>query len=410
MTAATSLELDRIRADFPCLDQEVNGRPLVYLDNASSAQKPRQVIESMRQVYERDYANIHRGQHSLSMRATAAYEQVRGKVARFLGTTNESEIIFTSGTTAGINLVAQTWGRRNLRPGDEIVLSEMEHHSNIVPWQLIAEEKGAQIRVIPMDDRGQLDLEAFAELLGPRCRMVAVAQVSNSLGTINPVAEIIAMAHRAGARVLIDGAQAAPHLRVDVRALDCDFYVFSAHKTYGPTGTGALYGKMELLEAMPPWQGGGDMIDQVSFTRTTYNVPPMKFEAGTPNIAGVIGMGAALDWMRQIGLDAIAAHEHRLLERATAAISEIEGIRIIGTAEKKASVLGFWLEGAHPHDIGAILDQYGVAIRAGHHCAQPVMQHFGLPATARASFAVYNTEDEIATFIEALRKAREFFA
>ncbi len=410
MIREDTLDIAAIRADFPALDQKVNDKPLVYLDNAASAQKPRVVIEAVRDFYARDYSNIHRGAHTLSMRATAAYEEVRGKVADFIGTPNEREVVFTSGTTAGINLVAQTWGRANVGRGDEIVLSEMEHHSNIVPWQLLAEEKGATIRVIPIDDRGQLDMEAYAALLNEKTRLVAVNQVSNALGTINPVAEIIRLAHEAGARVLIDGAQSAPHMKLDVRAMDCDFFVFSAHKCYGPTGTGALYGKMELLEAMPPWQGGGDMIDQVSFKGTTYNVPPMKFEAGTPNIAGVIGMGAALDWMRKIGVEAIARHEHHLLELATAGVADIEGLRIVGTAEKKAGVLDFWLEGAHPHDVGAILDQYGVAIRAGHHCAQPLMERFGLPATARASFAAYNSEDEVAVFVESLKKAQKFFA
>ncbi|MFT7620145.1 MAG: cysteine desulfurase/selenocysteine lyase [Planctomycetota bacterium] len=399
-----------VRAQFPILSQKVNDKPLCYLDSAASAQKPNAVLDCLSNFYSRDYSNIHRGMHTLSMRATAAYEEVRGKIASFLGAQSESEIVFTSGTTAGINLVAQTWGRANINAGDEILVSEMEHHSNIVPWQLLAGEKGAKVVVIPMNDVGELDQSTYASLLNPKTKLVAVGHVSNALGTINPVKEMGRLAHDAGAVILVDGAQSAPHMHVDVVDLDCDFYAFSAHKTYGPTGTGALFGKKSLLDEMPPWQGGGDMIDRVSFEGTTYNEAPMKFEAGTPNIAAVIGMGAGIDWMMEVGIDTIAAHEAALLEYATERIQEIPGIRVIGTAKNKAGVLSFWTDDAHPQDIGTILDQHGVAVRAGHHCAQPVMDHFGIPATARASFAVYNTKEDVDQFITALKKTLELFA
>ncbi len=403
-------ELQSIRNQFPILQQEVNEKPLCYLDSAASAQKPLTVLNCTHDFESHDYSNIHRGMHTLSMRATAKYEEVRGKVAGFLGATSESEIVFTSGTTAAINLIAQTWGRTQVRAGDEILVSELEHHSNIVPWQLLAEEVGARVIMIPMDDDGVLDLEAYTGLLGPKTKLVAVNHVANAIGTINPVKEMASQAHEHGSVIVVDGAQSAPHMKIDVVDLDCDFFAFSAHKMYGPTGTGALFGKAALLKDMPPWQGGGDMIDEVSFAGTTYNDPPMRFEAGTPNITAVIGMGAAVDWMQGIGIKKIATHENALLGYATKLISEIPGVRVIGTAKNKAGVLSFWSDDAHPQDIGTILDQYGVAVRAGHHCAQPVMKHFAIPATARASFAVYNTPADVEQFIIALKKSLELFA
>lgn len=403
-------KMKSIRDQFPILAQKVNDKPLCYLDSAASAQKPNFVLDRLTRFYREDYSNIHRGMHTLSMRATATYEEVRGKISAFLGAKSESEIVFTSGTTAGINLVAQTWGRANVKAGDEILVSEMEHHSNIVPWQLLAGEVGAKVVVIPMNDRGELDQDAYAALLNSKTKLVAVGHVSNALGTINPVKEMGRLAHDAGAVILVDGAQSAPHMKVNVVDLDCDFFVFSAHKIYGPTGTGALFGKFALLEAMPPWQGGGDMIERVSFAGTTYNQAPMKFEAGTPNITAVIGMGAAIDWMNEVGIDDIAAHESALLEYATDRIAEIPGVRVIGTAANKAGVLSFFSDDAHPQDLGTILDQHGVAVRAGHHCAQPVMDHFGISSTARASFAVYNTKEDVDQFITALKKTLELFA
>jgi cysteine desulfurase/selenocysteine lyase len=405
-----SLDLAAVRSDFPILAQTVHGHPLVYLDNGASSQKPRVVIEAERRVYEEYYANIHRGVHSLSMRSTDAYEAARGKAQRFLGAASSKEIIFTRGTTEAINLVANTYGRRHVGAGDEVLVSVLEHHSNIVPWQMLCEEKGARLRVAPINDRGEVVLEELQAMLGPRTRIVAIAHVSNALGTIVPIREVVEMAHARGVPVLVDGAQAAPHLALDVKALDVDFYAVSAHKFYGPSGVGILYGKQALLEAMPPWQGGGDMILSVSFEKTLYNELPYKFEAGTPNIPGAIGLGAAVDYIQALGLDAIAAHEHALLEHATRRLSEIPGLRIVGTAAEKAAVVSFVMEGAHPHDVGTILDYEGVAVRTGHHCAQPVMERFGLPATVRASFGLYNTTEEIEALVRGLHKVREVFA
>jgi len=406
---ASSFDVERVREDFPILHQEVYGKPLVYLDNAASAQKPRAVIDAIRWYYEHDHANIHRGLHALSERATAAYEETRGKARRFLNAPEEREIVFTRGTTESINLVAASYGRHVLRPGDEIVLSVLEHHSNIVPWQLVAEATGAKIRVVPMNERGELRLDEYEKLLGARTKIVAITHVSNALGTVNPVRRIAAAAHAAGARVVIDGAQAAPHLAIDVREIDCDFYAFSGHKAFGPTGVGVLWGRAELLEEMPPWQGGGEMIRSVSFEKTTWNRIPHKFEAGTPDIAAVIGLGAALDYVSAIGFDAIGAQEHALLEEATRRVSALAGLRIIGTAREKAGVLSFTIEGIHPHDIGTILDREGVAIRAGHHCAQPLMEILGVPATARASFAFYNTLSEVDILVAAIEQVIEVF-
>ena len=401
------LDTRRIRRDFPILGQKIHGHDLVYLDNAASSQKPTDVIDSERDVYTHYYSNIHRGVHWLSEQSTKAYEDSRKTVQRFVNARECREIIFVRGTTEGINLVAQTYGRRHVGSGDEVLITAMEHHSNIVPWQMLCEEKGARLRVAPIDDRGDLIVEEFERLLGDRTKIVALSHVSNSLGTINPVQDLIAMAHRRGVPVLVDGAQAVPHLSVDVVDLDCDFYVFSSHKVYGPTGVGVLYGKSALLEAMPPYQGGGDMISSVTFEKTTYNVLPYKFEAGTPNIAGVIGLGAAIDYVERIGLARIAAHESDLLAYATERLSSVAGLRIVGTAREKAAVISFVLEGIHPHDVGTVLDQEGIAVRTGHHCAQPVMDRFGVPATARASFAVYNTRDEVDALVSGLGKVRE---
>ena len=415
MSALTSVisagfDVDKVREDFPVLKQRIHGKPLVYLDSAATAQKPFAVIDAIRKFYEVDCANIHRGVHELSQRSTAAYEETRSKAKRFLNARAKNELIFVRGTTEGVNLVASSWGRKNVKPGDEIVISALEHHSNIVPWQMLCEEKGARLRVIPMNDRGELLLEEYEKLLGPRTRMVAVGHVSNALGTINPVRQIIEMAHRAGALALIDGAQATPHLKIDVQALDADFYAISGHKVFGPTGTGILYGKAKLLNAMPPYQGGGDMIKTVTFEKTTYNDLPYKFEAGTPNIAGGIGLGAAFDYVTRIGLDNIAAYEHELLVYGTEALSRIPGLRIIGTAREKAAVLSFVIEGIHPHDIGTVRDRQGIAVRTGHHCAQPVMDRFGVPATTRASLAFYNTTAEIDALAAGLGKVKEIFS
>jgi cysteine desulfurase/selenocysteine lyase len=409
VAAASALDVERLRADFPILGRRVRGRPLVYLDNAATAQKPRRVIESIDRYYREYNANIHRGVHALSEEATAAYEGARDKIRAFINAERREEIIFVRGTTEAINLVAQSFGRPRLKAGDEILISEMEHHSNIVPWQLLCEQTGALLRVIPMNDAGELLLDELERLLSRKTRIVSIAHVSNALGTINPIGRIIGRAHEAGAVVVVDGAQAAPHAAVDVQALDCDFYAFSGHKLYGPTGSGVLYGKRELLEAMPPYHGGGDMIKAVTFKKTIYNDLPYKFEAGTPHIAGVVGLGAAVDYVQTIGLDPIAAHEAELLDYATRAIGSLRGIRIIGTAEHKAGILSFVMDGVHPHDIGTILDHHGVAIRTGHHCAMPVMEHYGVPATARASFALYNTRADIDHFIEALAAVREVF-
>ena len=404
------LDVEKIRQDFPILHQEINGKPLVYLDNAATSQKPMQVIETLDNYYQQDNANIHRGVHTLSERATADYEQARAKIRDFINASSEKEIVFVRGATEGINLIAQSYGRTNLKADDEIIISEMEHHSNIVPWQLLCEQTGAILKIIPINDDGELILEEYEKLLSPQTKIVSVVHISNALGTINPVQHIIDRAHEHNAIVIIDGAQATPHTAVDVQALNCDFYVFSGHKLFGPTGIGALYGKTVLLEAMPPWQGGGDMIKMVSFEKTMYADLPYKFEAGTPHIAGVIGLGAAIDYVNSVGLDAIAAYEHDLLDYATAKASQVEGLRLIGTAAQKASILSFVIDSVHPHDIGTILDHEGIAIRTGHHCAMPVMTHFNVPATARASFAFYNTFTEVDILIQALEKARKVFA
>ncbi|HUA58785.1 MAG TPA: cysteine desulfurase [Verrucomicrobiae bacterium] len=409
-TISPTFDVEKIREDFPVLKQTVHGKPLIYLDSAATAQKPNCVVDAIRHFHEVDCANIHRGVHELSQRSTAAYEETRVKAKKFLNSRSRDELIFVRGTTEGINLVSNTWGRVNVKPGDEVVISAMEHHSNIVPWQMLCEINGARLRVIPMNDRGELILEEYEKLLNPRTRMVAVAHVSNALGTINPVKQIIAMAHRAGAVTLIDGAQAAPHICVDVQDLDADFYTFSGHKVCGPTGIGILYGKTRLLEAMPPYQGGGDMIRTVTFEKTTYNDLPYKFEAGTPNIAGGIGLGASIDYVNHIGLDKIAAYEHELLIYGTEKLSAIPGLRLIGTAREKAAVLSFVMEGIHPHDIGTVLDLEGIAVRTGHHCAQPVMDFFHVPATTRASLAFYNTVAEIDALAAGLAKVKEVFA
>jgi cysteine desulfurase/selenocysteine lyase len=405
--AAAAFDVERVRADFPILAQEVNGRPLAYLDNAASSQRPRVVIDAIARYYAHDHANVHRGVHTLSQRATEAYEHARREVQRFVNAASASELIFVRGTTEAINLVAQSYGRPRLGAGDEVLITWMEHHSNIVPWQLLCEQTGATLRVAPITDAGELDIEAFARLLGPRTRIVAFTHVSNAVGTINPVRELVRMARAAGAVSVIDGAQAAPHLAIDVRAIGCDFYAFSSHKMYGPTGIGVLYGRADLLESMPPYQGGGEMIRAVSFERTTYAPPPARFEAGTPHIAGAVGLAAAIEYVRGLGLERIARAEHELLDYATARLSEIPGLRIVGTARAKTAVLSFVLEGIHPHDIGTVLDHHGVAVRTGHHCAMPLMERFAVPATTRASFAFYNTRAEVDQLADALRAARE---
>ncbi len=410
MRVATSLDIAAIRKDFPILDQQIHGRPLVYLDNAATSQKPRCVIDAIAHYYLSDNANIHRGVHQLSERATRSYEDARVKVQRFLNARHAREIVFVRGATEAINLVAQTYGRAHVRPGDEICISGLEHHSNIVPWQMLCEQTGARLRVIPITDRGELEMDAFERLLGPRTKIVAVAHVSNALGTINPVRKIVELAHAYGVPVVVDGAQAVPHMMVDVAALDCDFYAFSGHKMFGPTGIGVLYGKERLLESMPPYQGGGDMILQVRFEKTTYNTLPHKFEAGTPHIAGVIGLAAAIDYLNAVGMDSIAAYEHELLDYATASLEAIPGLRLIGTAPERAAVLSFFLDGVHPHDVGTILDSEGVAVRTGHHCAQPVMERFAVPATTRASLALYNTREDIDALCRALGKVKEIFS
>ncbi|MDD9983156.1 MAG: cysteine desulfurase [Gammaproteobacteria bacterium] len=402
-------DVERVRAEFPILEQTVNGRPLVYLDNGATSQKPRRVIDAIRRYYESDNANVHRGLHALSERATNAYEGARDAVRTFLNAADRREIVFVRGATEGLNLIAQSWARPRLEPGDEIVITTMEHHSNIVPWQLVCRQTGAQLRVAPIHDSGELDMEAFANLVSERTRIVAVAHVSNALGTVNPVRQVVETAHAAGATVVLDGAQAAAHAAIDVRALDCDFYVFSSHKCYGPTGMGVLYGRAELLEATEPYQGGGDMIRTVSFEESTWNDLPYKFEAGTPNIAGAIGLGAAIEFMSALGMDAIAAHEREVLEYATERLGELDGIRIIGIAPEKAGILSFVVEGVHPHDVGTIVDQHGVAIRAGHHCAMPLMRRYRVPATSRASLALYNTRADIDALVESLHRVKEIF-
>ena len=403
------LDVARVREDFPILRETVHGKPLVYLDNAATAQKPRAVIERVARYYEAENSNIHRGVHQLSETATRAYEATRTAVKAFVNAAEEREIVFVRGATEAINLVARCYGGAHLRPGDEVVISGMEHHSNIVPWQLICQEKGAVLRVIPVDDGGDVVMDAYRGLLGPRTRLVALPHVSNALGTVNPVREMIAEAHRAGAAVLIDGAQGAPHSSVDVRDLDCDFYAFSSHKLYGPTGVGVLYGKAALLEEMPPYQGGGDMILTVSFEATEYNVLPYKFEAGTPNIAGVIGLGAAVEYLAGLGIEAVAEHEDRVLAYAVERLTRIPGLRLVGRPKRRASLVSFVLGDVHAHDIGTILDQDGIAVRTGHHCAMPVMDRFGVPATVRASFACYNTEAEVDALAEGLDKVGRLF-
>jgi len=410
-TAATpTLDVERLRKDFPILSRRVRGRPLIYLDNAATSQKPRPVIDAVSRFYGSENANIHRGVHYLSEQATVAYDAVRERVARFLNAASPGEIVFTRGTTEAINLVAQSWGRSTLRPGDEILITGMEHHSNIVPWQLVAGQTGATVRAVPITDVGELDLEAFDRLLGDRTRVLAVVHVSNALGTVNPVRDLVARARDRGIVTLVDGAQSAPHLPVDVQAIGCDFYAFSGHKVFGPTGVGALYGRAALLERMPPWQGGGDMIETVTLEHTTFAPPPARFEAGTPAIAEVIGLGAALDYVGSVGQAAIRAWEEELLAYATERFQGLDGVRLIGTAREKASVLAFVVEGVHPHDVGAVLDDDGIAIRAGHHCAQPVMRRFGVPATARASFAFYNTREEVDALVRAVCRVRTVFA
>ena len=406
----SSFDIERVRADFPILREKVRGRELIYLDNAATSQKPKAVIEAITRYYECDNANIHRGVHYLSERATAEFEAARKTVQAFLNATRPEEIVFVRGTTEAINLVAQSYGQAHVSAGDEVLITAMEHHSNIVPWQLLCEDKGAQLRVAPINDDGELSLEEFERLLGPRTKIVAVSHVSNALGTVNPVATIAKIAHARNIPVLVDGAQAAPRLPVDVQELDCDFYAFSGHKAYGPTGIGVLYGKSALLEAMPPYQGGGDMISSVTFAKTTYNKVPHKFEAGTPDMAGAVGLKAALEYLDGLGMNKIAAHEQKLLAYASDAISVIPGIRVIGTSKEKTGVLSFVMDGVHPHDIGTVLDQEGIAIRTGHHCAQPVMERFGVEATARASFAVYNTKREIDALVGGIQKVKEVFA
>jgi cysteine desulfurase / selenocysteine lyase len=407
---SNAFDVERVRADFPILQQTVHGKPLVYLDNAATSQKPRAVIDAISRYYEGTNANIHRAVHHLSEQATEEYEAARATAQKFVNAASPTEIIFVRGTTEGINLVAQTYGRAQIHAGDEVVITDMEHHSDIVPWQLLCEDRGAKLRVVPINDRGELILEEFEKLLGPKTKLVGVTHVSNALGTINPIRRIVEMAHSHGVPVLVDGAQAVPHMKVDVQALDCDFYAFSGHKVYGPTGIGVLYGKKALLEAMPPYQGGGDMILSVTFEKTTYNRLPYKFEAGTPDIAGVIGLGAALEYVSGLGIENIGAHEHDLLDYATAAVSAIPGIKLIGTAREKAGVLSFTLDNIHAHDIGTILDQEGIAIRTGHHCSQPVMKRFGVDSTARASFAMYNTKQEVDALVRGIQKVREVFA
>lgn len=404
-----TFDVERIREDFPVLRQQVHGKPLVYLDNAATSQKPKSVVETIARYYLTENSNVHRGIHLLSERATEAFEGARAKVARFFNVGDVREIVFVRGATEGINLVAHSFVRPRLTAGDEILISEMEHHSNIVPWQMICGQTGAVLRVVPINDDGELRLDEYERLLGPRTRLVSIVHVSNALGTINPVKQVIKIAHERGVPVLIDGAQAAPHLSVDVQSLDCDFYVCSGHKLFGPTGIGVVFGKARHLEAMPPYQGGGDMILSVTFEKTIYNEAPLKFEAGTPHIAGAIGLGAAIDYVDSIGLDRIAAYEAELLAYATDAVSTIPGIRFIGTAKEKASILSFVLDGVHAHDIGTILDQEGIAIRTGHHCAQPVLHRFGVPATARASVAFYNTREEIDALVRAISRASELF-
>jgi len=409
MQPAAAFEAERVRRDFPILERSINGRPLVYLDSAASSQRPLPVLRAIEEYETHSHANVHRGVHALSQAATEAFEGARERVRQYINARSTREIIFVRGTTEAINLVAQAYARPRFKPGDEILITGLEHHANIVPWQMVCEQTGCSLKVAPIDSRGELVFDEFLKLLSPRTALVAVAHVSNALGTVLPVKRIIDSAHAVGAVVLVDGAQAIPHSQVDVRALGCDFYAFSGHKLYGPTGIGVLYGRESLLAAMPPWQGGGDMILTVSFEKTTYNDLPWKFEAGTPNISGAVGLAAAMDYLESLGLQAVAAHEQKLLTLATSQLQRIPGLKIVGTAPHKAAVISFTLEGVHPHDLGTILDHEGVAIRTGHHCAMPVMTFFGIPATARASFGCYNTEKDVAALVAALGKAREVF-
>jgi cysteine desulfurase / selenocysteine lyase len=400
-------DVDDIREDFPILTETVHGKPLVYLDNAASTQKPRAVLDAVTRYYAHDNANVHRGVHTLSERATIAYENARTKTARFIGARDASEIVFLRGTTEAINLVASSYGGKVLAAGDEIVLTQLEHHSNIVPWQLLCERTGALIRVVPLLDNGEIDMAAYSALLGPRTKIVSVAHVSNALGTVNPVAEIVRLAHAAGAKVVVDGAQAVAHGPVDVAALDCDFYAFSGHKMYGPMGIGVLWGRRELLDAMPPWQGGGEMILSVTFEKSTYNIPPHRFEAGTPDVGGAVGLAAAIDYIDAVGRDRIAAHEQVILAYAASALATVPGLSMVGTARAKSAVHSFVLEGIHPHDVGTVLDHEGIAVRTGHHCAQPVMERFHIPATIRASFGIYNTTADVDRLVVGLGKVKE---
>ena len=406
----SNFDAEKIRADFPLLQQSVNGKPLVYLDNGATSQKPQAVIDALVRYYTTENANVHRGVHTLSQQATDDYEAARAKIRQLLNAAHDHEIIFTRGTTESINLVAQSYGRQNIGPGDEIIISNMEHHSNIVPWQMLCQEKNATLRIVPINDTGELLMDEYERMLSPRTKLVAITHVSNALGTIQPAAQIVALARAHGALTLLDGAQAIPHLPIDVQQLDCDFYAFSGHKLYGPTGTGILYGKAELLDNMPPVYGGGEMIKSVTFEHTTYNDLPYKFEAGTPNIAGTIGLGAAVDYLQTIGYDAIADHEHQLLQYGTQALQSIGGLRIIGDSPHKAGILSFVIDHIHPHDIGTILDAEGIAIRTGHHCAQPLMQRFQIPATARASLAIYNTKADLDALARAIDRAIEIFS
>jgi cysteine desulfurase/selenocysteine lyase len=405
-----AFDVERVRADFPILRRQVHGKPLVYLDNAATTQKPQAVLEALTRYYTGTNANVHRGVHLLSQLATDEYEGAREKIRAYFNAASAREIVYTRNSTEGINLVAHVFGAARVRAGDEVLISAMEHHSNIVPWQMLCERSGARLRTAPIDDRGELLLDEFEAMVGPRTRIVAIAHMSNALGTINPVADIVRISHAHGAAVLLDGSQAAYHMPVDVRALDCDFYVATGHKLYGPTGIGVLYGKERLLEELPPFMGGGDMIRSVTFARSTWNELPHKFEAGTPNIAGAVGLGAALDYIASVGLREISQHEHELLAYATDVVGGVPGIRLIGTARRKASVVSFVLDGVHPHDIGTVVDREGVAIRTGHHCAQPVMERFGVPATARASLAMYNTREDVDALGRALHRVREVFA
>ncbi len=409
-TTKNSFDVARIREDFPILKQMINDRPLVYLDNAATSQKPQVVIDALVNYYMTENSNVHRGVHTLSQRATDSYEEARVKVQRFLNAADDKEIIFVRGTTEGINLVAQTYGRQNVGEGDEIIISAMEHHSNIVPWQMLCQEKGAHLKVVPINDEGEFLLDEYENLLSPRTKLVSIVHQSNALGTINPVEQIVELAHARGIPVLLDGAQAVAHVPIDVQRIGCDFYVFSGHKLYGPTGVGALYGRADLLDAMPPYQGGGEMIRSVTFEKTLYNVIPNKFEAGTQNIAGSVGLGVAIDYVNNLGMDNIAAYENELLAYGTKRLSEIEAVRLIGTARHKGSILSFVMENAHPHDVGTILDAEGIAVRTGHHCAQPLMDRFGVPATVRASLAFYNTREEIDTLVKGIDRVIEVFS